>query len=55
MYQVVSEIIGFSLEAGQTYMTQEQELIFAICGSLIGVLTVTFVDLLYRVFRHFWR
>ena len=54
MYDLIQSIIGHTWDTS-SYSNTEQQLIYYICGSLIIVLTVTFVDLLYRVFRHFWR
>lgn len=54
MYDLIERIIAHSWNTN-AYNSTEQQIIYYICGSLIIVLTVTFVDLLYRVFRHFWR
>lgn len=52
MYDVVSNIIGHEwLASGGG----EQQFIYYVCGFLIIMLTITFIDLIYRVFRHFWR
>lgn len=52
MYDIVKEILGHEwLPSGGT----EQILIYYICGILIVLLVVTFIDLIYRLFRHFWR
>lgn len=46
MYEVVKEIIG---------VYPPDEFAFGICAILICVLTMVFIDLIYRLFRHFWR
>lgn len=52
MYNVISSIINHS------WITQnagDQQYIYYIAGAVIVVLTVVIVDLVYRVFRNFWR
>lgn len=52
MYDVLEVIINHD------WLTQNagaQQYIYYICGVLIPVLTAVFIDLVYRVFRHFWR
>lgn len=52
MYSVISSIINHS------WITQnagDQQYIYYIAGAVIVVLTVVIVDLVYRVFRNFWR
>lgn len=52
MYDLISNIID------HTWITQssgEQQYIYYICGALIIILTVVFIDMIYRVFSHFWR
>lgn len=52
MYDIISQIIDHS------WITQnagDQQYIYYISGALICILTVTFIDLLYRIFGHFWR
>ncbi len=52
MYDVISRIIGHTwISSG----AGEQQYIYYTCCCLIIILTVIFVDLIYRVFRHFWR
>lgn len=51
MYDVISRIIDHSWSTG----TNDQSYIYYICGALIVVFTVVFIDLIYRVFSHFWR
>lgn len=47
MYDVIYEIIGNS--------NIDPETIYSICSALIIILTSVFIDLIYRLFRHFWR
>lgn len=54
MYDVIETIIGHVWNTNN-YNTTEQQLIYYICGACIIILTVVFIDLIYRVFRHFWR
>lgn len=52
MYDIISNIIDHN------WITQganEQQYIYYISGALIIILTVVFIDLVYRVFSHFWR
>lgn len=51
MYDIVENIISHSWE---TNYTSDQQYIYYICGALIIVFTMVFVDLVYRVFGHFW-
>lgn len=54
MYSIIEGIIGF-VPNGSTYLSADQELIICICGGIICISVITFIDLMYRVFRHFWR
>lgn len=54
MYSIIQEIINWAWNTGTGYNTTEQSIIYYICGALILLLTVVFVDLIYRVFAHFW-
>ena len=54
MYDVIKNIIQHSWDT-QSYSSSEQQIIYYICGAVIIVLVVVFVDLMYRLFRHFWR
>lgn len=52
MYSIINSIINHSwITSG----ANEQQYIYYICGSLIVILTVVFIDMIYRVFSHFWR
>ena len=51
MYDIIKNIIDHS------WVTQnagDQQYIYYIVGALIIVLSCVFIDLIYRVFRHFW-
>lgn len=52
MYDVIYEIIGHPW-IRDSY--SDQQYIYYTCCCLIIILTVVFIDMLYRVFRHFWR
>lgn len=51
MYDIISQIVDHSWTQGGS----EQQYIYYTCCSLIVVLTAVFVDMVYRVFSHFWR
>lgn len=51
MYDIISQIINHSW----TTNTSEQQYIYQGCIIVIAVLLAVTVDLVYRVFRHFWR
>ena len=51
MYEIIENIID------HVWISQNsgaQQYIYYICGALIIILSCVFVDLIYRVFRHFW-
>lgn len=52
MFDIVSEIIDHVYES---QYSGDQQYIYYICGALIIILTVVTIDLVYRVFSHFWR
>lgn len=52
MYDLINEIIGHTW---QSSYTSDQQYIYYIAGALIILLTVVAVDLIYRLFVHFWR
>lgn len=54
MYDLIQQIISHTWDTS-SYSNTEQQLIYYIAGSLIIILTIVFIDLIYRVFRHFWR
>lgn len=52
MYDIIKNIIDHS------WITQsagDQQYIYYICGALIIVFVVVVIDLIYRIFSHFWR
>lgn len=51
MYDIVSGIINHDWYSGSS----EQQYIYYICGSLIIIFSCVVIDLIYRVFSHFWR
>lgn len=51
MYEIIDNIIGHSW----TTNTSEQSIIYYICGALIIMVVCVLIDLLYRLFSHFWR
>lgn len=52
MYDVISNIINHEYISNYN---GDQQYIYYICGAVIVILTVVFIDMIYRVFRHFWR
>lgn len=53
MFSVVERIIQHVWDT-DAWNNTEQQIIYYICGALIIVFTCVFVDLVYRVFSHFW-
>lgn len=51
MYNIISQIINHVWVTNDSMQTY----ILYVCSVLIPVLVAVFVDLVYRVFRHFWR
>lgn len=52
MYDLIRQIIDHVYESNYN---GDQQYIYYICGALIIVLTAVSLDLIYRVFSHFWR
>lgn len=52
MYDIVHAIIGHDWV---TNYTSDQQYIYYICGALVVIIMVVLIDLVYRIFRHFWR
>lgn len=50
MYDIIYQIIDHTYSTGSS----DQQYIYYICGSLIIILTIVFVDMVYRTFSHFW-
>lgn len=51
MYDIIYGIIDHQWTTG----TSEQQYIYYICGVLIILTFCVLVDLIYRIFSHFWR
>lgn len=51
MYDIIESMIGHAWTTGDS----SQQYIYYTCCALIIILTVAFVDMVYRIFRHFWR
>lgn len=51
MYDIISNIIDHNWVTGSS----DQQYIYYICGCLIVIFTVVIIDLIYRVFSHFWK
>lgn len=52
MYDLISGIIAHNWDS--SVYGNEQQYIYYIAGALIVLLTCVFIDLIYRVFGHFW-
>ena len=50
MYDIIQQIIDHSWSTGDS----SQQYVFYTCAALILILTTVFIDLVYRVFSHFW-
>lgn len=50
MYDIISGIIDHNWASGSS----DQQYIYVICGALLIVLVVCIIDLVYRIFSHFW-
>lgn len=51
MYNLINNIISHTWQTNTT----EQQYIYYICGALIIMFSCVVIDLIYRIFRHFWR
>lgn len=51
MFDIIQNIIGHNWVTGSS----DQQYIYYISGALIIMLTSIFIDMVYRVFSHFWR
>lgn len=52
MYELIEGIIGHEWISNYS---GDQQYIYYICGAVIVILLCVFIDLIYRVFSHFWR
>ena len=51
MYNIINNIISHSWATSDS----AQQYIYMICGVVIAVVLASLIDMVYRVFRHFWR
>ena len=54
MYDIIYQIVGHTWDTG-SYSSTEQQIVYYTCCALIIILTCVFIDMIYRIFRHFWR
>lgn len=54
MYEIIENIIQHVWNTN-SYSSSEQQIIYYICGALIILFSVVFIDLVYRVFSNFWK
>lgn len=52
MYDVIQNIINHTW---QSNYSSDQQYIYYIAGTLIVIITVVIIDLVYRIFGHFWK
>ena len=52
MYEIIENIIG---HVWNTQYSGAQQYIYYICGALIIIFSIVIIDLVYRIFSHFWR
>lgn len=52
MYDIIKNIIDHSWISNNA---GDQQYVYYICGALIIVITAVVIDLIYRIFSHFWR
>lgn len=51
MYDIIENLINHNWVTG----TSDQQYIYYICGALIILFTCVIIDMVYRVFSHFWK
>lgn len=51
MYDIIENLINHNWVTGSS----DQQYIYYICGALIILFTCVIIDLVYRVFSHFWK
>lgn len=54
MFDIIYRIINHVWD-NDYYSSSEQQIIYYICGTLIVILCVVFIDLVYRTFSNFWK
>lgn len=52
MYDLIAELISHEWVSNYS---GDQQYIYYICGALIVIIFAVLVDLVYRIFAHFWR
>lgn len=50
MYDIISQIIDHTWTTGDS----AQQYVFYVCCALIIIFSVVIIDLVYRIFSHFW-
>ena len=53
MYDTIKTIIGHTWQTS-TPSSSEQQYIYYCCMVLIVIFSCVFIDMIYRVLRHFW-
>ena len=51
MYDIIENLINHNWVTGSS----DQQYIYYICGALIILFTCVVIDMVYRVFSHFWK
>lgn len=51
MYDIIDSLINHNWVTGSS----DQQYIYYICGALIILFTCVIIDMVYRVFSHFWK
>lgn len=51
MYDVIYNIINHATSVNDNMQSD----FVHVCGALIIILTCVFIDMVYRIFSHFWR
>ena len=51
MYDIIENLINHNWVTG----TSDQQYIYYICGALIILFPCVIIDMVYRVFSHFWK
>lgn len=54
MYDIIQQIISHTWVSGSS-SSGDQTYIYYMCGALIVIFSCVFIDLVYRVFSHFWK
>ena len=51
MFSIIQQIINYSSSSGYN----QDSYYLNICGALIIIFSVIFIDMVFRIFRSFWR